>query len=98
MNLVFSYGTLIDKFPRYKKEKAVLIDYFALGTYGEFPALFLDDKEHSIKGYIIALNDKEFKEADIYEGYPHLYDRVQRKFIVNGEEVIAWVYIFNETY
>ena len=95
MNLVFSYGTLVDKFPK-EKIDATLTSDLRLGSYGQYPALIKDDKIHEIHGHLLELTDEEFKEADYYEGYPDLYDRVEKELSLGYEKVKAWVYFMKK--
>ena len=95
MNIVFSYGTLIDKFDKEKKI-AILNSKLRLGYYGQYPALIKDSFLHKINGYIIELTDEELRKADYYEGYPELYNRVEENVMVDDKTVKAWVYILDE--
>ncbi len=97
INLVFSYGTLIDMFPGERIE-ATLISNFRLGKFNQYPALIIDDKTTEIQGFLLKLTKKEFRKSDHYEGYPSLYDRIQKEVIVDGEKILAWVYYLNKQY
>ena len=96
MNIVFSYGTLIDKFKKETK-RGLLYSSYRLGFYGVYPALIKDTVFDTTKGYIIELDDKEFAQADYYEGYPDLYNRIQHNIVLDDDVVVrAWVYVLNE--
>ena len=86
---VFSYGTLKHKYPGNYSVEAILEDYFIIDTTDWFPILRKSESLNSISGFLIEVTPEEFKEIDIYEGYPELYNRVKRT--INGTE--AWVYI-----
>jgi len=96
MNYVFSYGTLIEKFPQ-ERISAVLTANLELGSYGNYPALLVSKVSKSINGFLIELTDEQFKESDRYEDYPQLYYRRKMNVVLDdGSEVRAWVYILNE--
>jgi gamma-glutamylcyclotransferase (GGCT)/AIG2-like uncharacterized protein YtfP len=95
-NYIFSYGTLIDKFP-VEKKRGFLINNYKLGSYGSYPALIKDKKIHKIKGFLLELSDNDFKNADSYEGYPFIYDRVELDITLDKDlKKKAWVYILKE--
>jgi len=92
---VFSYGTLVDKFQQ-EHVPTTLTNNYRMGNYGQYPALINDIEEHVIPGSLLILNDREFEEADYYEGYPGLYDRKLMQVKADGELVEAWVYILQK--
>ena len=97
-DLIFTYGTLRrGQRAFYKLEGKT--EYLALTTMpgvsmyslGGFPGLKLDSKA-TARGELFKVTDASlFKTLDQYEGYPHMYDRVQ----METPEGTAWVYIFN---
>ena len=96
MNYVFSYGTLIEKFPQ-ERVSAILTSNLELGSYGNYPALLVSKDISSINGFLLELTDEQFKKADSYEDYPQLYYRRKMNVVLDdNSEVRAWVYILNE--
>jgi len=94
MNVVFSYGTLTEKFPSAVSEKARLKCSCKLDSYGIYPALIeTKDEMNIIAGDIIYISDKELEQADYYEGHPKLYKRIKKDVVLDdGSSVLAWVY------
>lgn len=91
---VFSYGTLADKFNSSPKEPAVLYDYYEVQNKDMFPWLKKTHEKHKIYGWVIELTPTEFKEADVYEGYPDLYQRTEVQVELDSGEIIkTWLYI-----
>ena len=94
-NLVFSYGTLTEKFPSAPSEKATLTCMCELDTYHIYPALVKSNQMNKIPGDAIQLTDEELKQADIYEDHPHLYERVEKEIVFDdGSSAKAWIYFF----
>ncbi len=95
MNLVFSYGSLVDKF-QLEGVPATLDNYYRLGSYGPYPALIADIQKQKTIGAIITLSDAQLLEADSYEGSPDLYYRKELTLITKTKTVTSWVYILRK--
>ena len=94
-NLVFSYGTLIDKFPDRIVHRAELRGKYTIDDSGYFPCLYMFGNKTIIQGQLLELCDDELKEADYYEDQDGLYTRKLLTVHVNNEPKTAWVYITN---
>lgn len=90
--LVFSYGTLIDKFPDAVIDSGELCAKFELDDNGMFPVIKPSDITHTISGYIMRLTPLELKLADEYED--SLYKRTELTIALDsGYKVQAEVYV-----
>lgn len=92
MHYVFSYGTLLDKYPKNAKP-ARLHACLEMDSYGMFPALVKSKEPNTFVGYVLELSDTQFANADHYEGYPNLYTRKEYNVELDDQTIKAWVYI-----
>jgi gamma-glutamylcyclotransferase (GGCT)/AIG2-like uncharacterized protein YtfP len=92
MNLIFSYGSLVDKFPDKVLGPAKLIDYVELNEDNIFPELVLSQEEHTVEGFLLELDDLELKEADEYEDEGRYYLRASRDVEYNDRVFQAGIY------
>lgn len=93
-SLVFSYGTLKDKFIHNIVGEATLKGNYTLDDEGMFPELRRGNSYRVIYGYLLELDEEELKEADDYES--DLYKREILPISKDGEIIHAWVYLFNQ--
>ncbi len=92
---VFSYGTLVDKFPQ-EHMPVVLVGNYEISNYGMYPALIDSEEECHLQGNLLFLNDDELKEADYYEGHPGTYHRKEETIKTDEGLAQAWVYILKK--
>lgn len=60
---------------------------------GGFPILSLHEADSKVKVEIYEVTDQRIMDQlDRLEGYPGWYDRTQKVFFLNGEEITAWIY------
>lgn len=93
MNLVFSYGSLADRFPNSFQEKCLFIGDYEINTENIFVSLIPSEKSHITEGSLLYLTDEELKKADKYEDTPNTFYREKMTILTeNLNEVQAWVY------
>jgi gamma-glutamylcyclotransferase (GGCT)/AIG2-like uncharacterized protein YtfP len=101
--LYFSYGSNLNKAqmkercPRAKAlQRAVLDDHaleFVSKTKGRGVATVIPQKGESVPGGVWSITEKCLKSLDMYEGYPNVYNREERKVrLESGETVSAIIY------
>jgi len=93
---VFSYGTLIHKYPNsIISEDAELIGNFTLDDSGWYPCLFRYGNKTTIHGHLLNLTKEELYEADKYEDEGGLYFRREAEVKVGNSIYKSWVYFSN---
>ncbi len=89
---IFSYGTLMDKFPDAVVEDAELSGRFIFDDSGMFPSVRPAEHHSCIPGKLIYLTPNQLKIADEYED--GLYKRVELSIDLKlGGSIKAEVYL-----
>ncbi len=97
MNLVFAYGSLVDRFPDCFKGNGLFIGEYQLDETNIFVSLVPSEKSNSTEGILLSLTDEEFSEADNYEDIPNTFYREKKTILTEDlQEVEAWVYFSTE--
>jgi len=98
MNLVFSYGSLVDHFPKSViKEKALFTGEYELDKTNIFVSLIPGHTSKSFEGVVLELNDDELAKADAYEGVPDLFYREKVTVLTEDlDEIEVWIYLLKE--
>lgn len=97
MNLVFAYGSLIDRFPDAFKGNGLFVGEYVIDDTNIFVSLVPSDKSHSTEGVFLSLTDEEFNEADEYEDIPNTFHREKKTILTEDlDEIEAWVYFLTE--
>ncbi|MBE5820477.1 MAG: gamma-glutamylcyclotransferase [Clostridiales bacterium] len=99
MNKLFVYGTLKSKKVQVEllgKElnlKTAEITDYALYEAEDGFYFIKKEKNKSVKGYILEIDDYDLKICDAYEMCPTMYQRKKIKAMCNNEIVQAYVYV-----
>ena len=88
---IFSYGTLAS---RYKYlGNATMLAKMEIDRSEMYPRLVTSKTLNQIEGVLLEVTNEEMDEADEYEGFPVLYDKMIMSVTCKGEQKFAWVYI-----
>ena len=98
-HLVFVYGTLMQGYHNHM----LLEDAIFLGqaqtaekyrlTYTSFP-MMTEVSEVKVKGELYRIDEREFDNLDILEGYPQLYYRKEIPILHREKTYSAWTYFY----
>ena len=100
--LYLAYGSNMNKWQmKYRcpdataEGKAVLQDYelVFMGRSESAVANILPAKNESVPVVVWSISERDEKNLDVYEGYPHLYTKETVCVKLNGTEIDAMVYV-----
>lgn len=99
---VFVYGTLMKKYwNHYFLEGKICIGEGKLKGYemyhvSSFPGI-VESKQNEVLGEVYEIDEETLKRLDRLEAAGIMYIRKEESVIVNGEEIKAFVYVWNES-
>ena len=88
---IFSYGTLRDRYTCLGE--ATMLAQMEIDRSEMFPRLVASKTLNTIEGVLLEVTNEEMDEADLYEGFPVLYDKKIMSVTCKGEQKFAWVYV-----